>query len=1083
MDEHFIMANGDTAAAWTRIGETEREFIRKEIRRCLNDPRYYLENYHIIRTEQEGLKTLYPFWDSQELFYEMVMKIRIAGKQCKIMILKARQLGLSTICEGLVFWKTIFTPVCNALIVATDTMKADDQFEMSRLAYDGLPWWMRPETRYDQKGRILNFDRRDDFLRKINPGLKSNIFVEAANKTTGVARGKTIRACHMCLSDKNLVLDWDGRVRSIADIAVHDTVHDGQRGTNVAAVSAKPAWAVYEGAENGYRITPWCSSAFPIEGTGNHRVLAGALPYGHGAKIASNVGMRELRELSTADCLVVPVKAIHDHHPITLPLDPERVGGTNGHGGKVSEWQIPLASRELGFAIGLYLAEGSGLNNKVAISLDEDETALADRFAAAVGEKYGNPQRNGGSRTRIYYFHNTAMARWFERNLGACDNKRMPLWLWSCGREMLAGIVEGLILGDGHLHKYQNTTVFNSTRAALAVGIREAVASLGHGYGCITERPAGFHYGRNCQQQWTVTFTDISNRSIRTEYGWENPTPSAELAGRHWYYSPDKTEIYARLRKVERVDLDTVYDIEVSIPGDHTPAHVFRLPSALTHNSELATWEGGGETLTQQIFPSMNADDTMAFMESTAEGRSGFWYRFWRDTWDGKTDWHPIFIPFYRVRKYSTPIPAGTTFVPTTDEEDYRHKIEEESGFRITDEVLNWRRMKIATHISLEGDEFGFMQEYPSNWIEAFQGKGVCAFNKRLLYKMLATTTSPPRWIGEINDDRDLRKPLVKLRSVAQGEILHNPKTDDRFWVWEKPEDSGMYYVGADVAQGNDGGDFSCVQVIRIGAGLEPDVQVAEWRGWVNPTPFAYICAAIGRYYNDAEVSIEANNVGKVTNNELFRIIEYDNVYRWKHIDKVKNTLTNYIGWETNYKSREAIIAKMNEAIIERSITIRSELLIDEMMDFSYDEDGEGKAQGQSTKDDRVMAMMICRYCAHDSDYGKQAMARPMTASAAGNEIYYVMDKWNRKLGEFNEQEAAMAVFRTHPGASITRKPRSEDFQNTMYSPIHHGNGVRSRMFYDMGYEAERIDHTSVSAVHLAEEPPGENDPDAWLSI
>lgn len=694
MDEHFISTAGDIPQAWEKLGATEKEFIREQIAHCVNDPRYYLENYHTIRTEQEGLKTLSPFWDSQEIFYNEVIELQIAGKRVQIMVLKARQLGLSTICEALVFWKTIFTPVCNTLIVATDTVKADDQFEMSRLAYECLPWWMRPETRYDQKGRILNFDRKDDFMRKMKPGLRSTIFVEAANKTTGVARGKTIRACHM---------------------------------------------------------------------------------------------------------------------------------------------------------------------------------------------------------------------------------------------------------------------------------------------------------------------------------------------------------------------------------------------------SELATWEGGGKTLTQQIFPTMNADDVMAFMESTAEGRSGFWYDFWRDTIDGKTDWHPVFIPFYRVRKYSTPIPAGTTFTPTRDEEEYRAKILEEDKYQITNEVLNWRRRKIATHVSLEGDEFGFMQEYPVNWIEAFQGAGQCAFNKRLLYKMLNTTCAEPKWVGEINYDRDIKKPLVSLQAVNPGEVLHNPKESDRFWVWEKPSPEHVYYVGADVAQGQEGRDFSVVEVLRIGAGMEPDVQVAEWRGWMNPTPFAYVIAAIGTYYNDAEVSPECNGVGKVTVNELNRNVEYNNIYRWKHLDKLKNTLTNYLGWETNWKSKEAIIAKMNEAIIERSLTLRSKLLIDEMLDFAYDDDEATRARGQGTKDDRVMAMMICRYCAHDSDYGKAAMARPMSASTAGADVYCVMDKWNRKVGEFEDHKLAYDEFRKYLGGSIVRKPRAMDYQNTAWSPIHQANGIRGRMYRDMGYAAEEIDHTAVMEVEMAEMGPSPEDPDAWM--
>jgi hypothetical protein len=695
MDEYYIAVQGNTYLAWEKLGTTEKDFIAGEILHCVTDPRYYLENYHIIRTEHQGLKTLSPFWDSQEIFYEAVIELKTAGGQVKIMILKARQLGLSTICEGMVFWKTLFTPTCNTLIVATDTMKADDQFEMSRLAYDCLPWWMRPEVRYDQKGRVLQFDRKDDLMRKMSPGMRSNIFVEAANKDTGVARGKTIRCCHM---------------------------------------------------------------------------------------------------------------------------------------------------------------------------------------------------------------------------------------------------------------------------------------------------------------------------------------------------------------------------------------------------SELATWDNG-EALTQQIFPTMNAPDVMAFMESTAEGRSGFWYRFWRDTVDGKTTWHPVFIPFYRVRKYSLPIKKGETFIATADEEEYRKKILEDSAFNISDEVLNWRRIKAAEFVSLEGDEFGFMQEYPSNWMEAFQGSGVCAFNRRLLYKLLATTCVAPRFVGEINYDRDARKERVALHPVNKGEILHNPKTEDRFWVWEKPEEEATYYVSGDVAQGVEGGDFSCIEVLKIGAGMEPDVQVAEWRGWINPTPFAYIVCAVATYYNMAQVAVECNNVGKVTNNEIFRVIEYDNIYRWKHLDKVKNFMTDFMGWETNWKSRDAIIAKMNEALLERSIVLRSELLIDEMMDFAFDENGEGKAKGRATKDDRVMAMMICRYCAHESDYGKAALARPMNSSSAGNSTWYVLDKFNRKIGEYKERAVAYAEFQKYPGGSIMAAPQATDHFNTIYSPIYNSSGIRSRMYYDLGYTPESINHETVTLEQIAEEPPDISDPNAWLQF
>lgn len=713
MDEVYAQAGGVVSLAWQRLGAAEIEFMENEIRHCIRDPRYYLENYHTIRTEQDGLKTMYPFWDSQELFYEEVMGIYRKMGKVLAQVLKARQLGLSTICEGLIFWKTLFTPGCNALIVASDIDKVDHQFEMSRLAHDCLPWWMRPEVRYEQKGRVMVFDRRDDLVRRMNPGLRSNIYVEAANKSTGTARGKTIRACHM---------------------------------------------------------------------------------------------------------------------------------------------------------------------------------------------------------------------------------------------------------------------------------------------------------------------------------------------------------------------------------------------------SELATWVGGGETLAESIFPSMNATDTMAFMESTAEGRSGFWYQWWRDTEDGKTDWHPIFIPFYKVRKYASKIEPDEVFTPTRDEEEFRAKVLEENNHHISNEVLKWRRKAIAQFVSLTGDEFGFMQEYPANSMEAFQGKGVCAFNKRLLHKMLVTCR-PPKLVGEINLDKETSIPSLQLRRVDAGEVLHNPKTYDRFWVWEEPLAEGMYYVAADVAQGVEGGDFSCVEVLKIGAGMEPDVQVAEWRGWINPTAFAYVIAAIGYHYNSAEISVECNNVGKVTNNEIYRTIEYENVYVWKHLDKIRNARTNFFGWETNYKSKEAAIAKMNESINERSIMLYSKWLIDEMMDFSYDDDGQGSASGDATKDDRVMAMMICRYCAHDSDYGKKAMARPMSNSSAGVGIWYILDPENRKVGEYRDHAAALEAFEQYrvradvnaykrpaaperpslSGYSIIQAAQPKDFSNTLYSPIHSAHGLRSRMFYDMGYNAEEINHESVMWEQQSE-TVDTSDPSAWLN-
>ena len=58
------------------------------------------------------------------------------------------------------------------------------------------------------------------------------------------------------------------------------------------------------------------------------------------------------------------------------------------------------------------------------------------------------------------------------------------------------------------------------------------------------------------------------------------------------------------------------------------------------------------------------------------------------------SEWEPVFIPYYTIKKYSKPIPKGVEFKLTTKEEHIRAKIEELEDFTISDATFNWVRMK-----------------------------------------------------------------------------------------------------------------------------------------------------------------------------------------------------------------------------------------------------------------------------------------------------------------------------------------------------------------------------------------------------
>ena len=279
------------------------------------------------------------------------------------------------------------------------------------------------------------------------------------------------------------------------------------------------------------------------------------------------------------------------------------------------------------------------------------------------------------------------------------------------------------------------------------------------------------------------------------------------------------------------------------------------------------------------------------------------------------------------------------------------------------------------------------------------------------------------------------------------------------------PESGETYYLGADPAHGLEGrGDFSCVQIFRIGRGPSPDVQVAEWRGWINPTPFGHVIVGLAKWYNQCQVALEINAVGEKTYIEIFRVLEYPNLFRWKHYDKIKNFYTDFMGWVTNHKTRDLIITNMRERIVDKTVVLYSYDLLNEMLDFGGEEEGD-RFEGQNTNDDRVMAAMICLWCAHDSDYGQQAAMQPRK-DHPGTSKWYVIDAMGRITEECSSRDEATAKmqffdqngnWRLRAGWSVAQRFAKTNFHNTDFSPVHDRPGPRQRMHYAFGIPAEMI--------------------------
>ena len=113
-----------------------KEIIAEEYRKCGADPIYFMKKYCVIQHPVRGKIPfhLYPFQE------ECLTDFK--DNRFNI-ILKSRQLGLSTLSAGFILWKMIFNQDYNALVIATKVTVAKNLVEKVRVMHDLLPIWLR----------------------------------------------------------------------------------------------------------------------------------------------------------------------------------------------------------------------------------------------------------------------------------------------------------------------------------------------------------------------------------------------------------------------------------------------------------------------------------------------------------------------------------------------------------------------------------------------------------------------------------------------------------------------------------------------------------------------------------------------------------------------------------------------------------------------------------------------------------------------------------------------------------------------------------------------------------------------------
>jgi len=344
------------------------------------------------------------------------------------------------------------------------------------------------------------------------------------------------------------------------------------------------------------------------------------------------------------------------------------------------------------------------------------------------------------------------------------------------------------------------------------------------------------------------------------------------------------------------------------------------------HASELAFWQKSTALenwngMTQAV---PNKKGTAIFVESTANGVTGIFYDLWKGAVEGTNGYVPVFIPWYIDPEYREPVPEN--FERTPEEEELCEK------YGLDDEQLMFRRRKVAQNgIDL------FRQEYPAEPEESFLTTGRPVFNPEGLQESLAEAAEPKQRLALEGDDwlENVRGELTLYRTLDPGE---------------------QYTIGADVAMGVRGGDFSVAQVLD-----SKKRQVATYRAQVHPDYFAEVLYKLGEFFNFAYIIVENNSHGILTCTRLGKDMAYPHFYTEVQVDKLTDKETIKLGFTTTSKTKPLIIDELRASVREGKIELNDKVTIREMLTYIVTQSGAMEAEA-GCFDDCVMSLALANH-------------------------------------------------------------------------------------------------------------------------
>lgn len=159
------------------------ESQKKARKRLYDDFEFYAKHCIKIRTKQGKIAPLVLNRVQKRFLSRVLDQLAKTGK-VRMVVLKARQQGLSTVISALQYWWLSQRKAQKGLVMAHESESTTSLFDMYRRIHDNVPDIVRPSTKYSSRSELV-FDKLDSALRVATAGGR------------GVARGEMLTFAHL----------------------------------------------------------------------------------------------------------------------------------------------------------------------------------------------------------------------------------------------------------------------------------------------------------------------------------------------------------------------------------------------------------------------------------------------------------------------------------------------------------------------------------------------------------------------------------------------------------------------------------------------------------------------------------------------------------------------------------------------------------------------------------------------------------------------------------------------------------------------------------------------------------------------